>query len=170
MGFTALEYCKQLGWSSSQIKSIVIIPKIMGFLSFSGSLYIIQDVIRNPKKRESAYYKILLGMSLMDMTHSFFGPFLGTWSMPKGYHLYAIGTITTCDIAGFLQQLGSCGTPLYNCSLATFYLLLLKYNWTNTKIARVEKYFHIVPWNVCLLNSITALSLKAFGPNISSCW
>jgi hypothetical protein len=170
MGFTALEYYKMLGWSTSQVRSFVIIPKIMGFLSFSGSLYIVQDVMRNPKKRKSTYYKILLGMSLLDTMGSFFGPFLGTWPMPKGNHLYAIGTVTACDIAGFLHQFGSCGTPFYNCSLVTFYLLLLKYNWSNTKIARVEKYFHIVPWTMCLLTSIPALLLKAYGSTIFCCW
>jgi hypothetical protein len=32
--------------------------------------------------------------------------------MPKGYHLNAVDTVTTCDVAGFFHQLPSCGTPI----------------------------------------------------------
>lgn len=161
------------GWSAAQGKSIVIVPKISGGLSFISSAYIVYDICANPPKRRGPgafYHKIMLGMSLLDCSSSFFGSFLGSWAMPKGYHYYAVGTQATCDGAAFFHQLGTLGTPLYNCSLMTFLLLQVKYNWTAARIKKVEKWFHIVPWTVCLIVAIAGFPLKVYGPNFMSCW
>ena len=153
-----------------QIKAFVIMPKIMGFFSTLGSSYIIWDVLKDPSKRRKQYHRIMLGMSTLEASSSFFGPFLGTWVMPKGYHLYAMGNMSTCDMAAFLHQLGTNGTPLYNCSLITYYLLVIKYNWTDSKVRKIEKWFHIIPWTVCTIASFAGLALRVFGPFAFNCW
>ena len=167
---TLIKFYGLLGWTEQQIKAFVILPKITGAFSFLGSSYIVFSIIRDPKKQEMTYHRIMFGMSILDMLSSFSGPLLSTWPMPRGYHMYAFGTSATCEAAAFFHQLGVCGTPLYNCCLVTFYCLLLKHNWTKSRIANVEKYFHIIPWTVCLSVSIAAIPCKVYGPSAFSCW
>ena len=82
--------------------------------------------------------------------------------MPKGSWFWAAGNVITCDIAGFIGGIGYHGSPLYNCSLATFYLLQLKCNWSDRKMKAVEKWLHIVPWLVSLAFCIPTLATQMF--------
>ncbi len=140
--------------------------KVGGTISCIGSTYIIQDVLRHPDKRsKSIYHRIMVGLSLMDILSSFFTFFLGSWPMPRGApYLWAAGTMALCDAAGFIGWFGVLGSPLYNCSLASFYSLQLKYSWTDHRIRSVEKWFHIVPCSIAFLFSIIAISTKTLGP------
>ena len=123
-----------------------IVFKVGGFISCIGSGYIIQDVIRHPNKRsKSVYHRIMVGLSAMDIFYSFFAFVLGSWPMPKGSWLWAMGNMATCDAAAVIGSFGFIGSPLYNCSLATYYSLQLKYNWQDHRIKKIEKWFHIVP-------------------------
>jgi len=144
---------------------VAILPKISGALSAVGSSYVIQDVLRDPRKRnESTYHRVMLGLSTSDFLSSVFVNFLSTWPMPRGYMKYAVGTVGTCDAVGFLCVLTFLSTPFYNCSLATYFLVQLKYNWSDQRIKAIEKWFHIIPWSVGLAFSIPGLVMKAYGP------
>ena len=90
--------------------------------------------------------------------------------MPSGYYIMAIGNVYTCDAAGFVSSIGHYGIPLYNCSLATYYLLELKYNWGESRIKDVEKWFHIVPWVTGVVMATVGLVTQSFGPLLSVCW
>ncbi len=86
--------------------------------------------------------------------------------MPKeSSYLWAVGNMSSCDAAAFLGRTGYYGSPLYGCSLASYYSLQLKYNWPDHKMKRTEKWFHIVPWAITLVFCITELSTKRFGPS-----
>ncbi len=82
---------------------------------------------------------------------------------------YAIGTVTTCDVQGFISVMGSIGSPLYNCSLAVFYLLSLKYNYNDRKMKKVEKWFHIIPWSVSLILAVVGMFLKVYMGGFVAC-
>ena len=168
--YTLVKFYQAIGFTMPQIKAFVILPKITGTLSVLGSSYIIYDVLKDPSKRKKQYHQIMLGMSTLELISSFFGPFLGTWPMPKGYHLYAMGTMTTCDISAFLHLLGSIGAPLCNCSLITYYYLVIKHNWNDSRIGEVSKWFHIIPWSICTIFTIIGIPLKVFGPFSMNCW
>ena len=147
-----------------------IVGKIGGALSCVGSAYILQDVLRDPNKRtKSIYHRIMLGLSTMDILSSFFVWFIGSWAMPKGSWIWAAGNIVTCDIAAFLGGIGYVGSPLYNCSLATFYLLQLKYGWSERRMKAIEKWLHIVPCLVTLVVCIYFLATELFGPSLGIC-
>jgi len=148
----------------SQLQQLFIY-KVTGSISCIGSGYIIQDVLRHPDKRsKSVYHRIMVGLSIMDILFSFFLFVLGSWPMPKGSRLWAVGNMATCDAVAFLGVFGFIGSPLYNCSLATYYSLQLKYNWQDHRIKRIEKWFHIVPCSVALLICTVALSTGSLGP------
>lgn len=142
----------------------IITLKISSGLSIMGSGYILQDVLRNPKKRnESTYHRIMLVLSCSDIIFSFFGPFLGTWVMAKGADLFAFGSETTCIVTGSLASMGILSVPLYNCSLAIFYLLKLKLSWTNRKIKAIEKWLLFLPVTVGLIAVISAAAIDGIG-------
>jgi len=147
-----------------------IIMKVGGSISCFGSGYIIQDVLRNQDKRStSIYHRIMVGLSTMDILLSFFAFFLGTWPLPNDYSSFpwAIGNMQSCVAAAFIGAVGYICSPMYNCSLALFYLLQLKYNWSDRKMKKAEKWFHIVPCSFALLYSISALCTDTFGPSPS---
>merc|ERR1712232_460694 len=131
------------------LSSDEIITKVTSSLSIMGSIYIIQDVLRDPKKwKESIYHHIMLGLSTCDIISSIAFHFLHTWPQPKGYAPGAYGTMATCDAVGFIGNTALIGAALYNCSLGTYFLVKVKYSWTRSRAEARKKWFHIVPWAV----------------------
>ena len=100
------------------------------------------------------YHWILFGLSFFDFFSSF-GFFLGNWAqfLPKdgddwtiiGFEKYREGTITTCNISGFLIFLGSITIPLYSTSLTIYYNLIVCHQWSEERIRkRFEIYVHML--------------------------
>ena len=161
------------GFSITQIinTTLIINFNLTAALSIFGSSYVIQDVLRDPKKRnESTYHRIMFCLSCSDIILSFFGPFLGTWVFPKGSQLFAAaGFEALCGVAGFFMTLAIPCIPLYNCSLATFYLLKLKFTWVNRKVKAIEKWLLFLPCTVGLITAIIAAIIERFGPDKFFC-
>ena len=154
------------GFTISQVKSTIITFKITAALSILGSSYVVQDVLCDPKKRnESTYHRIMLGLSCSDILFSFFGPFLGPWVMPRGIQLSAVGSNATCSVVGFFVGPSSFVALLYSCSLATFYLIKLKYSWVNSKVKAIEKWLLFLPCAMGLIAAIPAVARLKFGPH-----
>ena len=168
---SGLDYQLCVGLSWTQIASKIIVGKITATLSILGSSYVIQDVLRSPEKRnESTYHRLMVGLSCSDIVFSFFGWFLGTWVLPKGSNLFAIGSEGSCIASGFFYSIANLSTPLYNCSLATFYFLQLKLNLAKRKIRKIEKWLHILPVSVGVIGAISAAALSSLGPHSNMCW
>ena len=162
---TTLDWYLCQGHSIAQITTLIINAKISSTLSILGSSYVIQDVLRDPKKRKgSTYHCIMLGLSSSDIIFSLFGPFLGTWVMPKGNQILAFGFKATCSVAGFFTTISATCTPLYNCSLTTFYFLRLKLCWADRRIKAVEKWILYFPCTVALITAISAAVISKLGP------
>lgn len=157
------------GWDDSQITAISSTKRSMGAISVLGSAYIIQDVLRDPQKRKHTFHRIMVGLSTIDLLSSFFTHVLSTTLMPSGYHMLAVGSIATCDAQGFITTLSGYATPLYNCSLSTYYLVQLKHNWPTRRVEALEKWLHIVPLALGLIGATTLLALNAYGPVGFSC-
>ena len=158
------EYLECLGFSISDIKLNIIISKISYPISILGSIYVIQDVLRDPQKRaESTFHRLMVGLSVSDIINSLFG-FLGTWIMPKGESVFATGSKASCAFGGFFVFLTACSTPLYNCSLVTYYLLQIRFQWVGKRIRDFEKWLHIVPWTTGLVAAIVGVVMRKLGP------
>ena len=96
---TWLEYFLCTGFSITQLAIVIINLKTSSVLSIMGSSYVVQDVLRDPKKwQESTYHRIMLALSSADIIFSFFGPFLGTWVMPRGEQVFAVGSSITSSM------------------------------------------------------------------------
>ena len=168
---TWIEYYMSHGWSERQIAAYLIIPKFQAALSIVGSGYVIQDVLRNPRKRsESTYHRIMVALSTSDIIYSFFTWLLTSWPFPKGSQMFARGSVVFCDVAGFFHLMSIQSTPLLKCSLATYFLVQLKYNWVDSRIKALEKWLLVLPWIVGLIPGIVGLATKTLGPYGFICW
>ncbi len=153
----------------TNLEAAIIVPKITGSLSIVGSTYIIQDVLRNPIKRSSIYHRIMVGLSSFDLILSFMTHFLTSWPMPKGYYLYAMGDVRSCDFVATFASIGHFGMPLYHCSLITYYMLELKFSWPTPRIREAEKWLHAVPIFTGIMFALLGLLSQSFGPVLSAC-
>jgi hypothetical protein len=158
------------GISLTQIRMLPITGQCMGALSCIASAYIVKSVLQDPQKRKNTYHRIMLFMSITDFITTFFLFFLGTWPIPRGYHVFAVGNVYTCDTVGFISTWGIITGPFFKCSLATYYLLLMKYNWRSRKFGKIEKWLIGLPITAGLVVSIIGLSKKVYGPIINQCW
>jgi hypothetical protein len=82
---------------------------------------------------------------------------------------FASGNIASCNFQGFLLQF-AIGAPLYNSSLALFYLMIIKYNWTNKKLGCIEKAVHAFILIFAVGTSIVLLPLKQYNHVGAVCW
>lgn len=161
-GIAMVESYRRYGWDGSQVDFIRKAKSIAGAISVLGSGYVIQDVLKNDEKRNHTFHRLMVGMSSIDIISSCCVHVISTMPYPKG-------TIVACDAIGFINTFCNFGTPLYMCSLASYYLVQLKYNWVNQRIKALEKWLHIVPWSVGLVNATFGLLMKAYGHDGFTC-
>jgi hypothetical protein len=108
----------------------------------------------------------MVGLSTMDILSSFSIWFIGSWAVPEETSWpWAAGNVTTCDIAGFIGLMGFQGSMFYNCALVTYYLLQLKYDWSDRRLRAFEKWLHIVPFSVALGLCFMIQATKMYGPS-----
>mmetsp|Transcript_28325 Transcript_28325/g.60812 ORF Transcript_28325/g.60812 Transcript_28325/m.60812 type:complete len:455 (+) Transcript_28325:302-1666(+) len=158
--------------------ALAIAPKITSFLSICGSSTIIFKIMRNQKSRRDTLPRIMLGMSICDvLVATWF--FASTWPIPKGTIssfgdgitqtvFGAIGTDLSCNIAGFFNQY-QVASPLFNATLATYYLLVVYYGWTDRRIKRVEWLFYTIPISFGLITATFAVAANLIGPVAWTC-
>ena len=161
---------------SSHYKSkiIAIAPKFPAVLSILGSSIIIRKVVSSPEKRKDVYHRIMFGLSCCDIIASL-NYFTGTWLIPKGQVgglgpvFMASGSKATCSLSGFFTNF-AVASPLYNGTLAWYYLLSIHKNWSDRKIRKIEKWFHIIPIAFAIVSSSIALGFDMYGNVDWLCW
>lgn len=149
--------------------ALAIIPKCTGFLSFSGSLFILQDVLR--RKERFVYHRLVLFMSIFDIIASVVNMF-STMPIPSDTPgvLWAKGNQATCIAQGFFNELGNISTPMYNASLCAHYLLIFRNNWSERKMKTIEYGLHAVPLLFGFTMAILGLVFDLFNPSGWLCW
>ncbi|CAB9523100.1 expressed unknown protein [Seminavis robusta] len=161
---------------TSREVAIAIVPKITGGLSIAGSGWISCQILADPKKRHKTYHRLVLLMSLCDLVSSF-SYFLSTWPIPQGvnqgwkspYHFHAVGNAATCTAQGFGIQLGVT-TAFFNIMLALHYLLVIKYNYTESFLQKKERYMWAIALTLGLALSVPGLFLQMYGNTNLWCW
>ena len=148
-----------------------IVPKVSGLTSIIGSCHVVQDILKKPeKRRRSAFPRIILGLATFDMLSSFCVHFVSTWPMLKGHLMSVAGSKYTYDAIDFIFVLTVFSIRLYNCSLATYFLMQIKLDWSGDKrIKIIEKWFRIISWAVGLIVAFLEQSHK-YGPNAFCVW
>jgi len=151
-------------------EALAILPKCTAFLSLIGSIFIIQDVIR--QKTRSVSHRIMLGLSLFDCVASFVN-ILSTWPTPANLSesvFLASGTTLTCTVQGFFNELGNITAPIYTASLSLRYLLSVAYEWKERDFKKYELVFHAVPIIIGSTMAILGLPLQLYNNAGYLCW
>ncbi len=154
---------------NTKLRAMALVPKFTGLISLICSTFIIQHILRSPKRRRHIYHRLLLGMSTSDCVVSICC-FLGTWPIPRGEACLAAGTTATCTPQGFFGQTGYACATVYNISLAIYYMLVIVKGWTETRVLKVEKYLHALPILVGFGTGFAALGLKLYNNAGWLCW
>jgi hypothetical protein len=114
--------------SIGQQKALAVLPKITGFPSVLFSVAVVAVILRDRKKKSKVYHRLILGMSLADISSSIWLA-MSTWPIPnKTVIVWAVGNTTSCTFQGFFTQFGI-SSPAYNLSLSVYYLLVVRYAW-----------------------------------------
>jgi len=150
------------------MKIISTVPHFTGALSVLGSGWIIQNVLRNAKRRNSVYHRLLLGASVADLLAASW-LMLSSLPEPKGSFYGAIGNQATCNAQGFFIQL-SVMSPLYTAAITIYFLLSIRYRYKEFELARLEKWVHPVIWFVGISTATAGIPLKLYNPKVQWCW
>jgi len=160
-----------MGNADSQFVALAIIPKITASISIPCQCWIIKQVIVDHRGgRGKATSRALLGMGCVDVCASF-GWFLSTWAAPAGTPgvPFASGTTGTCSFQGFLLQL-AIGAPMYNCLLSLFYLLTIRYGWSEVRLQKLEPVLNSLILFFAVGTSIVLLPLGVYNNIGAVCW
>ncbi|KAL3776736.1 hypothetical protein HJC23_005397 [Cyclotella cryptica] len=131
--------CNGTGYAgaNTHTKQVVLVwlPRVAAFLSMVGSLFIIYDTLRTRQKRNKLRSQLLSTLSFFDILGS--GAYaLTTLPTPESDHLFgAQGNEQSCTAQGFFIQVGTIACFL-NVSLALYYLLTIKYGWTEERMKK----------------------------------
>lgn len=153
----------------AQQRALVTLPKVTGFCSVVGSALIVFVVARDKQKRAKPYHRLVAGISCVDISSSFWLA-LSTWPIPaESGVLWASGTTQTCSLQGFFTQFGI-SSSIYNASLSTYYLLVIRYGWKEDRIRTIEPYLHLMPIFWGMGTAIAGLPLTLFNNANLWCW
>ncbi|KAG7337964.1 hypothetical protein IV203_032097 [Nitzschia inconspicua] len=154
-------------------KALALVPKVTGSLSLMGSIFVVQDVARDEKKRtESVYHRIMMGLSIFSGISSVTN-FLSTWPIPAYQSdtvFLATGTTATCTAQGFFAELGNLTSVLYTAALTLRYVLFICYNISEIQLQRYEPLFHGFPILIGLAMAIVGLPFQLYNNSGWLCW
>lgn len=150
-------------------KAIVWMSRVAAFLSLIGASYILWDVLRLPKNRKNVYHQLLLGMACFDVCTAVAWAF-GTAPIPTADfwdEIYGVsGSYATCTAQAFFIQLGY-SSVFYNVSLSCYYVLVIRYAWTETQLKSKLKYLHGVPLIIGF--GLALGGIPIYGPSEYGC-
>ena len=148
--------------TQTQLKKIVIIPRVTGGFSTIGSSLIMYMILSEKQKLKRTYYRLMLGISIFDFISSVAYLF-GTMMLPKGSTWLATGNDNTCTMQGAMFQIGL-GVMYYNSALMLYYLLRIRYGFSEDWIKNsVEIWMHFVSLFIILASTVTGLSLRVYN-------
>ena len=115
--------------------------RISGILSLIGSLLIVRDILRRRPDKRTMYHQIVFGISAFDIISSL-AYALGGLLDDKGSGFYGNrGNQATCRFQGFMLQAGLTSV-MYNVVLSVYFLLIVRYNWQESRFHRYRRYLH----------------------------
>ena len=161
---------ESLQYTSKQV-ALAIVPKCSATLSIIGSTYILQYILRRPAKRRTVFSRLMVGLSTSDVVASVCF-FLSTWPVPAGTEgaYGAVGTTETCTAQGFFGQAAYLCTPLFNGVLAFYYLLVIRYQWREDQLKRIEPYLLAGPPLIAVGVALAGLPLDLYNYANFICW
>lgn len=135
--------CGCSGSINTEVKSLVWTQRCSGLLSLIGSMaIIIVALTKKAKDRWNTYNQLVLSISVFDALSSIAYIF-GSALTPASLGLYgSIGNDLTCSFQGWLFQAGIISV-YYSVILCIYFILIVKYSWTERKFKKVRKWVHL---------------------------
>ena len=156
--------------NKAEVLALIIAPSITGCISSVASLTLIVSILRSNQKLTTVYCRLIFSLSLFDILQSICQA-LSSTPMPAGTQLGAIGNETTCNLQGFFNVLGMCGTGLYTLSLTVYFLLVAKFEISEVKIKKfAEPFLHAIPLLYSFIVSIYIYATNNYTALDRSCW
>ena len=166
-------------WSEAQQISLAISWKIGGFFSLIGSIYIIHDILGHPERRRNKlpliYNRIMLGVAITDLIIDVFA-FLPSSSLIPRDTLHSnfiwgnIGNSLTCEIQGALAEFGALSSIFYYFVLTIYFVLFIKYSWSETRLRRYEPFMHGIAILFPAIAAALSVKFELNNPGIFFCW
>lgn len=157
--------------SKDQRIALAIIPKFSSVFSLFGSIWIIVEVATEKTKRQVPYHRLLLAMSVYDVLESIWN-FFSTWPIPEGspHVIWAYGNTASCNAQGFFLTLSS-AVPLYNAMLSLYYVLVIKYNYTDRRLRSfVEPAMHTFCFLWAFVTAVYSVAAGLINNADLWCW
>ena len=181
-------------WTRNQSIALAVLPKISSLCSLFGSTWIVIEVLthqvantttstnthaatthslRYRPKRKHPYHRMLLAMSIYDILESVWN-FTSTWPMSATDDpipaIWSVGNTYTCSTQGFFLTL-SVAVPIYNALLGVFYMLVIKYQYTDITLSKyVEPTMHCIAGIWAFGTAITSGIMKLYNNANLWCW
>jgi len=155
--------------TSTQLIALTFTPSVTGSLSLLGSLVIIRKFLCYSKKKLSTpYNRIMFGLSCADIVQSATS-ILSTFPAPQGSAYFAYGNVTTCEIQGFLTQV-SLSQAFYNASLSIYYVLFVRFGYSERKIKdKVEPFLHAISVGFLVSTAVLGLPFEVYNFSGTRC-
>jgi hypothetical protein len=149
--------------------ALALLPKFSAGIAIPCAIFTVFEIIYGSKRKGSGVVqRSLLAMTLIDLCSSS-AWFTSSWAVPMGTFPLSFGNQTSCNFQGFLLQL-AIGAPLYNCTLALYFLLILKYGWSEKQLITLERWIHAVILGFSFGTAILFLPLGFYNPTGQVCW
>jgi len=150
----------------------IIVHMLISLISLSGSMYIIQHVLRSKKRRNEALTQIMLGMSCMDSLNALHG--VTSILQHPNTDTIGFGTRLSCTTLGFFGIGSSLSSMLYNGALAHyFYLTICSRNgkWSEDRLKRSSLVlcWHLIPLLVGWILAIVGLPFTLYNEHVLKC-
>jgi len=160
-----------MAFTHTQNVSLAIVPKFSAALSIiADSLLLLEILYLHRSKLERVYYRIILSMALYDLSAAC-AKFLSTWPIPEESSIaFSIGNHKTCQAQGFFLQFGI-GAVVTNCCLSCYFLLVIRFSWSEAKIRRLaEPVFYAAALVIAASTAIASYFLDLYNPTNLWCW
>jgi len=154
------------------IKGNIWAPLFTGGLSLIASYIMLREVVVDHQNRKgNAITRLLMSMGMADLFFSL-GTIMGTFASPAEleYLRMNFGTTATCDTQGFLLTLGFTASPMFVLALSYFYLLIIRYDYPDQSLQRVEFLVHTLLWAVALAVAVAPLVMGMYNNDLETCW
>jgi hypothetical protein len=91
---------------------------------------------------------------------------MGPVMVPKGIGVPgAVGNQLSCDVQGFLAYVSGAASEMLNVSLALCYLLMVRYEYDDERLHKLEPYFLYVPLSASLIMAVSGLTFGIYNFN-----
>jgi hypothetical protein len=134
-----------------------------------GSGWIAVEISGDKEKRQSVYQRLMFAISFIDFWVSF-SFFFSTWPVPPNPKvLWSIGNDFTCNVQGYLIQMGT-ASFVYSATLTIYFVMVIKYQMKERDIKKREIWLHAPPLLFSFGTSTASLVLGHYGNSNLWCW